>query len=882
MEAVVCLQWKPGRLGCSYYAGINLELHLMEDTIESDKFEYTSMLLAQISPQIIIIPDHSNEKLIEFLRNEYGTSITLIEIASRDFLFDKGRIALLNWYIDHVSQPQESTTVDIDEENDEIANQHIYFRDQDEGIKTHAYLQMDGLIELDQSRLTVGCAGVLLKHLKKLQQELDMHQEEAGIIEPDVIQPTVIKVFSCDRYVQVNSDTMQSLCIFDSERHPNMHQKREKEGLSLFGLLDKTTSVLGKQLLKEWVSRPLQDRQILEDRYLSISLFMASDMRDTCITLRAHLAHIKNINMLLGRVRESKAKFAYYTICIFSALQSTMNSSHSTFSLIRKFKELIPIVNTMQQVGSNIDNVIDFGASKEEARIIVKQGVDGELDVLREQYDKLDDTLLQVALEIGSVLPVGLSAALNVVYFPQLGYLVTLPQYHLQRNSGISSANSSHCGNSNITEYYQRHLPGFELQVYKLDATLGDLHAIIADREIEIVHEVAVSVLKYTTQFLEISDALSELDCVLSLAVAAMRFNYVKPNLTLDNSLDIIKGRHPLQELAVDIFIPNHTHLQGGQGFKNQRPNTIHSSAFDSLRSAALSSKNDSSNRNNTTGDNDTNSIQIVTGANFSGKSVYLKQVGLIVYMAHIGSFVPVERATIGITDKIFTRIQTSETVLKPQSAFAFDLQQINRALQNATCRSLVIIDEFGKACLGTDISDGSSLFCSVIGYFLSKGTQCPKIVASTHFHDLVCKRILTAQDGITLSQTEIMSQDVQDEESSPSMRVSNREKSSESSTLDKEHQVVFLYRIVPSDGDNQSHGIWCASIAGLPAHTLDRAAYLSRKFKNTEPIERIQTKQEQVKYEQLQVLYTDFIGKDPSALDISELVAAMKSIFPL
>ncbi|KAG1096434.1 hypothetical protein G6F42_018369 [Rhizopus arrhizus] len=533
----------------------------------------------------------------------------------------------------------------------------------------------------------------------------------------------------------------------------------------------------------------------------------------------------------------------------------------------------------MQEAGSNIDSIIDFGASKEEAQIIVKKGVDSELDILREQYEKLDDTLLQVSQEIGSILPVGLSAALNVVYFPQLGYLITLPQYHLQRNSGTSSVVSSHCDNSNVTEYYQRTLPGFELQhtdkmfhidsQVELDATLGDLHAMISDREIEILQELSATILQYSAQFIEISEAVSELDCILSLALVALRFNYVKPHLTLDNTLDIVKGRHPLQELSVDIFIPNHTHLKSGQGFKGQRPNAHYSSVFDSLRNAASSSRLNSSSRNRSV-DDDINSIQVVTGANFSGKSVYLKQVALITYMAHIGSFVPAERATIGITDKVFTRIQTSESVLKPQSAFGFDLQQINRALQNATCQSLIVIDEFGK---GTDTSDGSALFCSVLGYFLSKGDQCPKVIASTHFHDLICKNILSAQDGITLSQTEIMSQNIQNTENS-------NEGSHSELVPNKEDEVVFLYRIVPSNGESKSHGLWCASIAGLPSHTIERAAYLARKFKNMEPIERIQTEEEEEKYRLLEIIHNDFVSKDISDLDIQQLISSIKSIF--
>ncbi|KAK4514100.1 RNA pol II transcription cofactor [Mucor velutinosus] len=886
METILCLQWKQsaslGRLGCCYYSGTNLELQLMEDTVESDKFEYTSMLLAQLSPQTIILPDPSDENLVEFLTSEHGATATLIRTSNKEFLFDKGRITLLNWYISHINQQQEqqpsaNTAIYTDTEDTGIENHHIYFRDHEEGIKTHAYLQMEGLIELEESQLTIGCAGVLLKHLDKLQQERNMQEDETGV-GPEVVQPTVIKAFSCNRYMQVNSDTMRSLCIFESERHPNMHQIQKKEILSLFGLLNKTTSVLGKEMLREWVSRPMTDKMALEDRHLAIGLFMASDMRDKSIALRSHLRHIKNIHRLLVRVRESKAKtndwqyilkFAYYTICIFNALQPIFNSPYAQCLLIQKFKKRSSTVKAMQEAGSVIDSIIDFGASKAEAQTIVKKGVDNELDMLREEYEKLNDTLLRVSQEIGSALPIGLSAALNVVYFPQLGYLITLPQYHLQRNSGLSSASSSYCDNSNVTEYYQRNLPGFELQFstadnlyYKndrtkeLDATLGDLHAMISDREIEILQELSTTVLQYSTQFIEISEALSELDC------------YVKPNLTMDNSLDVVKGRHPLQELSVGIFIPNHTHLKGGQGFKSQRPDVQYSSAFDSLRDTA-SSRLNSAGRDRRMGD-DTNSIQIVTGANFSGKSVYLKQVALLTYMAHVGSFVPAERATIGITDKLFTRIQTSETVLKPQSAFAFDLQQINRALQNATCQSLVIIDEFGK---GTDIADGSALFCSALGYFLSKGDQCPKVIASTHFHDLVCKNILSVQDGITLSQTEIMSQNMQNQDN-------NKEGLHLELVPGKESEVVFLYRIVPSNGDSKSHGLWCASIAGFPAHTIERAAYLTRKFKNMEPIEKIQTEQEEEKYRLLEIIRDDFVTKNISDQDISQLIPSINSIF--
>lgn len=122
----------------------------------------------------------------------------------------------------------------------------------------------------------------------------------------------------------------------------------------------------------------------------------------------------------------------------------------------------------------------------------------------------------------------------------------------------------------------------------------------------------------------------------------------------------------------------------------------------------------------------------ILTGPNFSGKSVYLKQVALIVLMAHVGSFVPAENAEIGLTDKILSRVTTRETVSRNQSAFMLDLQQITLALSLMTRRSLLIVDEFGK---GTDSSDGAGLAAAVMEYLLEMGPERPKVISSTHFH---------------------------------------------------------------------------------------------------------------------------------------------------
>lgn len=179
---------------------------------------------------------------------------------------------------------------------------------------------------------------------------------------------------------------------------------------------------------------------------------------------------------------------------------------------------------------------------------------------------------------------------------------------------------------------------------------------------------------------------------------------------------------HILQELTVASFVPNDTMLIGGPGRALPHESADASSTTDQSISSPP----------NPNAHCDGPSLLILTGPNYSGKSVYLKQVAVIVFMAHVGSFVPATAATIGLTDKILSRVSTRETVSRAQSTFMIDLQQISAALNLVTERSLLIIDEFGK---GTDSNDGAGLACAVFEYLLSLEERCPKVLSATHFH---------------------------------------------------------------------------------------------------------------------------------------------------
>jgi len=177
----------------------------------------------------------------------------------------------------------------------------------------------------------------------------------------------------------------------------------------------------------------------------------------------------------------------------------------------------------------------------------------------------------------------------------------------------------------------------------------------------------------------------------------------------------------------VSSFVPNSTFLVGGPG------DDASTEEFDFDRGTASHAQPSSSARH-TYAHKESPSMLVLTGPNYSGKSVYLKQVALIVFMAHVGSFVPAESARIGLTDKILSRVTTRETVSRVQSTFMLDLQQISLALSLATRRSLLIIDEFGK---GTEASDGAGLACAVMDHLLSLGAERPKVIGATHFHGM-------------------------------------------------------------------------------------------------------------------------------------------------
>lgn len=290
-------------------------------------------------------------------------------------------------------------------------------------------------------------------------------------------------------------------------------------------------------------------------------------------------------------------------------------------------------------------------------------------------------------------------------------------------------------------------------------------------------------VLEHKQLLVSASNLCGELDSLVALALGARKYRFSPPQMTTANVIRIEGGRHPLQELTVPAYIANDCFISGGQGDEDADNESLPLPRGSASIQESVETPN----------------MLVMTGPNYSGKSVYLKQNALIVYMAHIGSFVPADRATIGLTDKILTRIATRESISRDQSAFMIDLQQISLMVNMSTRRSLVVIDEFGK---GTNASDGAGLCCGVLEYFLNLDAERPKVLAATHFHEIFESGFLQDRPELSFGHMEVRV-DTQAEE--------------------VEDQITYLYNYVPGRSIS-SFGTVCAVLNGIDPAVVERA----------------------------------------------------------
>ncbi|XP_035698854.1 mutS protein homolog 5-like [Branchiostoma floridae] len=769
--------WHGGTLGLAYFSTETSYVYMMMDTAETEDFQLLRQVLTQVSPSCIITSSKQDEKMLQVLRHKESSvllssdveeaGVQLEVLPSIDFSLEvcKRRILALNL----PSIPQHFT-------------------------ESERVIYLSSLVAFENINM-VRATGALLKYLDK--NRVGVELEDADVRTPVL----ALKTFSLENIMIIDDSSYSALQIFQKESHPSVYKSGSgaKEGLSLFGIMNRTKSILGSRMMGLWFQRPLQCLQELQQRHDAVEFFASPSHMEVTSSLQDSLKHMKNVNRVLARMRSGQAsvgdwqalyKTAYNGIYIGDVCRAQPQHIHIFNRISRQFSD------DLHRIATLIHKIVDFEESTVHNRLVVKPHVDPELDEKKRTYNGLPDFMTRVAREELNKLDDSITEC-NVIYLPQLGYLLAIP-----------------CTSQIIKEEEKYHMPGLEFvflsngmvhyksaSTRELDALLGDTQCEITDHETSIMHKLQNTILDHATVLLDVMECVAEMDCLIAFASVAKDNNYARPQLSKESGIRIVGGRHPLQELCVSPFVPNNTTLGG----KDHR-------------------------------------LSVLTGPNASGKSVYLKQVGLIVFLAQVGSFVPAESATIGLVDRIFTRIHTRESVSVGLSTFMIDLNQVSLALRCTTDRSLVLFDEFGK---GTATVDGISLMTASLGHLLSRGASCPLTIVSTHFHGLVKQNLLPSSHYLTYQMME---------------------------TIQDGEQLVFLYQLVDGVADS-SYACTIAAQVGLPSELISRGAEVSELIRTNQPVHRVDTASTETQYQRCSEVVEEFLTLDLEKRDLVDFL---------
>mmetsp|Transcript_10628 Transcript_10628/g.40026 ORF Transcript_10628/g.40026 Transcript_10628/m.40026 type:complete len:827 (-) Transcript_10628:426-2906(-) len=572
------------------------------------------------------------------------------------------------------------------------------------------------------------------------------------------------------KHMRLDVSTQRALQIFSKDAHPNLLSGtgRAKEGYSLFALLDRTVTLPGRRCLRSWMQRPLLDGSQIQERLDAVEVFASIDGRDTAAQFRKSLRSVQDVGRVLAKMRKGTSRYPHWS-GLRTAIVAVLEIKDSIIALCSRTR-LPPLVeNGWRSVRSDsltqcleLLDVVNWTESKEMKLLVVHEGVNDDLDRARQIYDVLDSILNDRAHRILQGIP--LLDEIRVEYIPQIGFLVAL---HKDTANEFIPDNWEFVFEQRGEAFYK------EAHVCALDEEVGDIQSEILDLQNSIIREVEERVLQHEDHLLQAIDAVSVLDVLIAFAVVATDSNYSKPAVTADDVIVIKEGRHPLQEITVSSYIPNDTFVD------------------------------------------DDNRVALITGPNSSGKSVYVKQVGVIVYLAHIGSFVPATAALVGLTDAIYSRIASRESASVMQSTMTIDLNQVGTMLRNATSRSLLLLDEFGK---GTAFVDGLSLLVATLGDLQRKRSR---VFATAHLFDAgSCGDVMKTIAEVQLYQMRIVVQD-------------DHGRSAPQQGVDP-FGIVPLFKLSPGCA-NSSYARLCAKKAGVPEPLTTRAAEVERCFRKGE-----------------------------------------------
>lgn len=533
-----------------------------------------------------------------------------------------------------------------------------------------------------------------------------------------------------DKYVWLDKFTIRNLELVYS---PNENAK------TLIDILDQTLTPMGSRLLRRWIVMPLKDTQAIEQRLTVVDqLLINGDFADS---LRQHIRGIGDLERLI-----SKAAVGRINPRELLQLKRSLGEIKSVKDLCSKMdNKALSLygeqLNVCQSIYDKIDKEINEDAPvKVDKGNVIADGVDAELDELRSLAGNGKSYLadLQQRESERTGIP-SLKIGFNNVF----GYYLEVTNTHKDK---VPEEWIRRQTLANAERYITPELKEYESKILGAEERMQVIETRLYESMLQTLTEY-IQPIQYDAHI------IAQLDCLQSFCAVALANEYCRPQLNDGKSIDIKEGRHPVIETQLPLgekYVSNNVYL-----------------------------------------DDETQQIMIITGPNMSGKSALLRQTALIVLMAQIGSYCPAKQATIGIVDKIFTRVGASDNISSGESTFMVEMNETASILNNVSDRSLVLLDEIGR---GTSTYDGISIAWAITEYLHENKRVRPKVMFATHYHELI---------------------DMADQYE----RIQNYH----ISVKEVGNKVIFM-RKLEMGGSEHSFGIHVARMAGMPPQVLKRA----------------------------------------------------------
>ena len=541
--------------------------------------------------------------------------------------------------------------------------------------------------------------------------------------------------------------TVRNLEIFKSLATQGTHG-------TLIDILDKTITASGGRMLKQWLNRPLINIKRLNKRFDIVESFVEDSK--TLDEVRFSLKEVSDIERILGRINNHKVSPKEINGLRFSIEQipkiKTIFIESSQKALNQFSKEFLNINAILSEINKVLDK--DAPSQIKQGKVIVN-GFDKELDELRELSKGGKDWIsrLQVSEREKTGIP-----SLKVGYNKIFGYFLEITKTHSEK---IPEDYLRKQTLVNSERYITPELKKYEEKILSADEKIELI-------ESRIFYELCQNILKKAKILQKNALVLSRCDVLSTFTTVAKDNKYSRPIITNNQNLKIKDGRHPVVEQLLpqtERFIPNDLFIKIS---KNQ--------------------------------------IHLITGPNMAGKSTYLRQIGLIVLMAQVGSFVSASKLEFGLVDKLFTRVGASDNLAGGESTFLVEMNEAANILNNATQKSLVLLDEIGR---GTATYDGLSLAWSITEYLHNTKEIAARTLFATHYHELT---------------------DLED--------TLDRVENHHVAVKEFEDKIIFLRKIIPGPGD-KSYGIHVAKMAGLPNTVIKRASDILNYYLTKNPSEK-------------------------------------------